>query len=155
MDSAQVRQRIPIKNSLTGMKTWFSSQFFGGLVAALALSSCVMPYPPGPMTSQGGVVGAVTGAAAGAIIGNQSDRPLEGAAIGGVIGAIAGSTLGNANDQYYGRPYYAPPRTYVHHQSYYPPPVMYRSYSYVPSYRYGYGYNSCAPRYYQHHHHCR
>ncbi|MBL9145659.1 MAG: hypothetical protein JNM99_18420 [Verrucomicrobiaceae bacterium] len=138
------------------MKTPLGIRCFGGLVAALALSSCVMPYPPGPMTSQGGVVGAVTGAAAGAIIGNQSDRPLEGAAIGGVIGAIAGSALGNANDQYYGSAYYPPPRTYVYRQSYCPPPVVYQSYSYAPGYRYGYGYNSCAPRYYSHHHHyCR
>ena len=40
---------------------------------------------------------------AGAVIGNQSGRPLEGAAIGGVIGALAGSAIGGANDQaYYG-----------------------------------------------------
>ena len=136
------------------MKRFFGSRLLGGLAVALALSSCVMPYPPGPMTSQGGVVGAVTGAAAGAIIGNQSDRPLEGAAIGGVIGALAGSALGNANDQYYGRSYYSPPRTYYHRPSYYSPPVIYQSYSYSPGYRYGYGYDSCAPRYY-HHHYCR
>lgn len=136
------------------MKHVFGSRLLGGLAVALALSSCVMPYPPGPMTSQGGVVGAVTGAAAGAIIGNQSDRPLEGAAIGGVIGALAGSALGNANDQYYGRSYYSPPRTYSYRPSYYPPPVIYQSYSYSPGYRYGYGYDSCAPRYY-HHHYCR
>ena len=72
------------------------------------------------------------------------------------LGHFLVARSGNANDQYYGSAYYPPPRTYVYRQSYCPPPVVYQSYSYAPGYRYGYGYNSCAPRYYSHHHHyCR
>jgi hypothetical protein len=39
------------------------------------------------------------GAGAGAIIGNQSGRPLEGAAIGALGGAAVGGAYGNARDQ--------------------------------------------------------
>lgn len=55
---------------------------------------------------RGVVLGGLTGAAAGAIIGENSDEPGAGAAIGGVVGAIAGSMLGNAEDQR-ARAYYA------------------------------------------------
>ena len=53
----------------------------------------------GPNTERGAVLGGLLGAGAGAIIGNQSGRPLEGAAIGGAIGAVGGAAIGNANDQ--------------------------------------------------------
>jgi len=62
-----------------------------------SFASCVAPY--GPNQSYGSVLGAGTGALAGAVIGNQSGRPLEGAAIGGALGALAGSAIGNAQDQ--------------------------------------------------------
>lgn len=50
---------------------------------------------------RGTVWGGLTGAAAGAIIGENSDEAGAGAAIGGVVGAIAGGVLGNAKDQDY------------------------------------------------------
>ena len=52
----------------------------------------------GPSAKRGTVLGGIIGAGAGAIIGNQSDRPLEGAAIGGAVGAGAGGLLGGAKD---------------------------------------------------------
>jgi len=77
-----------------------------GLLLSSSMISCVGPYGyAGPNQSVGGVLGAGAGALAGAVIGNQSGRPLEGAAIGGAIGAVAGSAIGNAQDQVvYGRP---------------------------------------------------
>lgn len=77
-----------------------------GLLFSSTMISCVGPYGyAGPNQSVGGVLGAGAGALAGAVIGNQSGRPLEGAAIGGAIGAVAGSAIGNAQDQVvYGRP---------------------------------------------------
>ena len=52
----------------------------------------------GPSGKRGAVLGGIIGAGAGAIIGHQSDRPLEGAAIGGAVGAGAGGLLGGARD---------------------------------------------------------
>jgi hypothetical protein len=54
------------------------------------------------------VTGAVLGAAAGGIIGNQSHRGLEGAAIGGLLGALAGGAIQNSRQHggYYGQPNY-------------------------------------------------
>jgi len=52
----------------------------------------------GPSGKRGAVLGGLIGAGAGAIIGHQSDRPLEGAAIGGAVGAGAGGLLGGAKD---------------------------------------------------------
>lgn len=67
------------------------------LSAALALS--LVSCANGPRAQTGTVVGGLTGAAAGGIIGSQSGRGLEGAAIGAGLGAAAGNTLGNAQDQ--------------------------------------------------------
>jgi len=96
----------------------------GALLVTMALSSCVNPYA-GPYEQNGSVVGAVGGGLLGAIIGNQSGRPLEGAAIGGLLGSLAGSQVGASRDQgyyyggynrYYGTPYQPayvrPVRTY-------------------------------------------
>jgi len=48
---------------------------------------------------RGAVLGGLTGAAAGAIIGENSNEPGAGAAIGGLVGAVAGTILGTAQDQ--------------------------------------------------------
>lgn len=56
--------------------------------------------------TRGTVLGGLTGAAAGAIIGDNNDEAGVGAAIGGVVGALAGSALGQAEDQR-SRYYYA------------------------------------------------
>lgn len=51
-------------------------------------------------TFQGGLLGSGLGAAAGAIIGNQSGRAGQGAAIGAGLGALGGGLMGNAlNEQ--------------------------------------------------------
>ena len=114
-----------------------------GLLFLSSLVSCVGPYGygyAGPNQQVGGVVGAGVGALAGAVIGNQSCRPLEGAAIGGAIGAIAGSLIGNAQDQVaYGQPgYYA--AAPVYRQTYCAPvPLVVPRPYYYPGYAYGYG----------------
>jgi hypothetical protein len=70
----------------------------GALGMALTLTSCVNPYA-GPNQQNGAVIGAVGGGLLGAMIGNQSGRPLEGAAIGGLLGSFAGSQIGASRDQ--------------------------------------------------------
>ena len=92
----------------------------GTLGLVLALTSCVSPYP-GPNEHMGGVAGAIGGGALGAIIGNQSGRPLEGAAIGGALGALAGSSIGASQDHYYG---YRQPVVYRRPVVVAPPPVF-------------------------------
>lgn len=54
--------------------------------------------PTGPNTQRGAVIGALGGAAAGAVIGNQSGRAGEGALIGAGAGALGGAAIGNAQD---------------------------------------------------------
>ncbi len=95
------------------------SMVLGSVGLSLLLSSCVVdPYGyhsgfgrpvgyGGP--AEGSVAGAVLGAAAGGIIGNQSGRGLEGAALGGVLGALAGGALQNGRQQRWGQPCYQPP----------------------------------------------
>lgn len=65
------------------------------LLTALSLVSCAT----GPNAQTGTVIGALGGAAAGGIIGNQSGRGLEGAAIGAGLGALGGNAIGNSQDQ--------------------------------------------------------
>lgn len=50
-------------------------------------------------TQRGATFGGITGAIAGAIIGENNNEAGAGAAIGGAIGAVAGGLLGNANDK--------------------------------------------------------
>ena len=91
----------------------------GTMVILFVGSSCTSDmYGTGPSTQRGSVTGGLTGAALGAIVGNQSGRPLEGAALGGLIGAAAGSALGNAKDQEEG---YIPQKRYRYIPS---PPVV-------------------------------
>ena len=100
----------------------------GTMVILFVGSSCTSDmYGTGPSTQRGSVTGGLTGAALGAIVGNQSGRPLEGAALGGLIGAAAGSALGNAKDQEEG---YIPQKRYRYIPS---PPVFYYHYhTYLP-----------------------
>ncbi len=78
-------------------------------IASITLISSVMflascGTQPGPNTQRGAATGGLLGAGAGAIIGHQSGRALEGAAIGAAGGAAAGGLFGNARDQeQYGR----------------------------------------------------
>lgn len=66
------------------------------LALAAGLASC--SGPTGPNTQRGAVIGALGGAAAGAIIGNQSGHAGEGALIGAGVGAAGGAAIGNAQD---------------------------------------------------------
>ncbi len=71
--------------------------------SALTFSNCANPYGPGASNAQRDTAtGALLGGAAGAIIGHQSGRGLEGAAIGAGAGAIGGNMIGRNKDaQYY------------------------------------------------------
>ena len=48
---------------------------------------------------KGAVIGATTGAAAGAVIGNQTGSTVRGAIIGAVVGGTAGAIIGHQMDQ--------------------------------------------------------
>ena len=116
------------------MKTLKSSLLMIGSTAlALMGTSCTSDiYGSGPASQRGSVAGGLTGAAFGAIVGNQSGRPLEGAAIGGLIGAAAGSALGNATDQENG---YVPTPTHRYNNSRPKYPVVQYEYYYTPRHR--------------------
>lgn len=100
----------------------------GSAGLSMLLSSCVVDpyaygttyrgypgaYGPGyrPPPAEGAVAGALLGAAAGGIIGNQSSRGLEGAAIGGLLGALAGSAIQNSRQHRFAQPCYTAPGYY-------------------------------------------
>jgi uncharacterized protein YcfJ len=71
--------------------------------SAFTFSNCANPYAPGATNAQRDTAtGALLGGAAGAIIGHQSGRGLEGAAIGAAAGGIGGNMIGRNKDaQYY------------------------------------------------------
>ena len=50
-------------------------------------------------TQRGAVLGGLTGAAIGAVIGDHNDETAVGTIIGGAMGMLAGSALGNSADQ--------------------------------------------------------
>lgn len=67
------------------------------VVLPLAFSNC--SAPAGPNTQRGAATGALLGAAAGGIIGNQSGNTAGGALLGAAAGGTAGALYGNARDQ--------------------------------------------------------
>ena len=121
---------------------------------ALLGTSCYSPYGT-VHTKRGTVLGGLAGAGAGAIIGNQSGRGLEGAAIGGAVGALTGGLLGSARDEAYygGRPVPPPPPPQPYYGTAYRPAVVPLPVP-VPVYR-SYGYNRyySGGRYYRHNFH--
>lgn len=74
---------------------------FGCAVVALAcvVGGSVVPVQAQNNTQRGATFGGITGAIAGAIIGENSDKAGAGAAIGGAVGIVAGGLLGNASDK--------------------------------------------------------
>lgn len=62
-----------------------------GLLTAFMITSCAETYRPTQTTYEGGLIGAVTGATAGAIL--TDNNKWKGGVIGGVIGALAGATI--------------------------------------------------------------
>ncbi|MDZ4861032.1 MAG: glycine zipper domain-containing protein [Candidatus Hydrogenedentes bacterium] len=75
------------------------------LVAAFTFAGCATSP-----TQQGAMTGALVGAGAGAIVGNQSDgKSGEGALIGAGLGALGGALIGDHVDDRRQRTYSAPP----------------------------------------------
>jgi outer membrane lipoprotein SlyB len=62
-----------------------------GVLTAFMVTGCATTYTPSQSTYEGGLIGASTGATAGAILTNNNK--WKGGVIGGVIGAIAGATI--------------------------------------------------------------
>src|ERR1043166_9743712 len=69
---------------------------FLATAAAIALNGCASLQTS---KAKGGVIGATTGAAAGAVIGNQTGSTARGAIIGAVVGGTAGAVIGHQMDQ--------------------------------------------------------
>lgn len=85
----------------------------GMAAVTLLLTGCAgNPYMTNAQTADT-TGGALLGAVAGAVIGNQTGVGLAGAAIGAGIGGLAGAGMGNQPPEYqqpYQQPgYYAPP----------------------------------------------
>ena len=103
------------------------------LVLGTTVSLCMTNTASAQEVKRGAVVGGLSGAAIGAIIGDHNHEAGAGAAIGGAIGAIAGGMLGSANQQQYG---YQPrtsypqvhtyPQPYVQSGVYRQPPHVYQ-----------------------------
>ncbi len=72
---------------------WIASAMVVAFVAGCANQDSTVK------TKEGAVIGGLLGAATGAVIGNQSGRPLEGAAIGGAVGAGTGAVVGSTMDE--------------------------------------------------------
>jgi 5'-3' exoribonuclease 2 len=82
-----------IANNTMKMKvTTISGMILAGF--ALLTSSC----SSGSNARTGTAVGALGGAAAGGIIGHQSDNAAEGALIGAGVGALTGNVIGGKKD---------------------------------------------------------
>jgi 5'-3' exoribonuclease 2 len=77
-------------------RTMKKSFAFLALACAFLGTSC-QNY--GPNANTGAAIGALGGAAAGAIIGNQSGHAGEGALIGAAGGAVVGGAVGHSQDQ--------------------------------------------------------
>ncbi len=91
-------------------------------ITAAALTGCAM----GPSETGGTLIGAGSGAALGAVAGNniRGISSTEGAVAGALVGGLVGNRMGNQQDQinqirrdqyyrdYYGRPYPPPPPRY-------------------------------------------
>lgn len=80
-----------------------SLRLFAALTIAIVTTSC---GHPDPYVRHGRASGALVGAGAGAIIGNnvRGISRGEGAVAGAVLGGILGDARGRANSAYYGRP---------------------------------------------------
>ena len=73
-------------------------------------------------TRDGALLGGVTGALIGGVVGHQNKETTEGALIGGAVGALAGGVIGNKRDQVYRQQQYYQPQpsytTYHEHRTY-------------------------------------
>ena len=78
------------------------------LAAALATAGCGWSNQ-----ARGTVIGAGTGAAAGAVVGNQTGSTVRGAIIGATLGGAAGMVIGNQMDKHAEELEYALPGAHV------------------------------------------
>lgn len=69
--------------------------YFMTLLLFVVGVGCKSPYH----ADKGAAVGGLTGALAGAAIGEHNDNPLAGALIGGAVGMIAGNAIGESIDE--------------------------------------------------------
>ena len=70
-------------------------------LASLLVSSLASTGYAQNQTRDGALLGGVTGALIGGVVGHQNKETTEGALIGGAVGAIAGGVIGNKRDQAY------------------------------------------------------
>ena len=98
------------------MRTATKFGIWSALVCSLA-STCYGQN----QTRDGALLGGVTGALIGGVVGHQNKETTEGALIGGAVGAIAGGVIGNKRDQEFRQQYYQPHvvyPTYHEHRTY-------------------------------------
>ena len=79
----------------------FCRRFSKSLLLVAAIYPCTVCRKAAAQgnTQRGATLGGITGAVAGAAIGDHNGETGAGAAIGGIIGAVAGGLLGNAEDK--------------------------------------------------------
>ena len=70
-----------------------------GSVACLAIALAISACASFNRKEEGAIIGAGTGGAVGAVIGNQTGSTTRGAIIGAVVGGTAGAIIGNQMDQ--------------------------------------------------------
>jgi hypothetical protein len=100
-------------------------------VACSILFSCfastgIAQYPQN-QTRDGALLGGVTGALIGGVVGHQKQDTGKGALIGGAVGALAGGAIGNTRDQANSR------QQYYQSQAVYPTYHEHRTYVQVPA----------------------
>lgn len=89
-------------------------------------STTYAQYPQN-QTRDGALLGGVTGALIGGVVGHQKREAAEGALIGGAVGVIAGGVIGNTRDQANNR------QQYYRSQAVYPTYHEHRTYVQVPA----------------------
>ncbi len=103
------------------MKTNRKLTIAGMAAITILLAGCANnPYMGNGQTADA-TGGALLGAIAGGVIGNQTGAGLAGAAIGAGVGGLAGYGVGNQQPQYQ-QPQYQQPQQYQQ-PGYYAPPV--------------------------------
>jgi outer membrane lipoprotein SlyB len=88
-------------------------------------STSYAQYPQN-QTRDGALLGGVTGALIGGVVGHQKHETAEGALIGGAVGLLAGGAIGNVRDQ-------SNQQRYYQQQAVYPTYHEHRTYVQVPA----------------------
>lgn len=77
------------------MTSWQCAAKFVASLVLLTAAGCQSPYH----ADRGALLGGLTGAGVGAIVGDAVDQPLAGTAIGAGIGALTGGMIGAGMDE--------------------------------------------------------